>query len=363
MNQVHLNAVQISNTFKNTFIVFCLCFMFLGCSPSMPSNTSFEGSQPIRGNLDSGNNPQDSQENQRLNSCDSSIRSGFIFNDDIQIPQAQGQYVENCHDNPNYNACIYHHDPFTQNGSLIPEFENIFSETVFSLTRFNEAMRSHQNYGVNITGTINWFLKNEHYNIKNSIRLHQQSNGKWTIPYVGADEISPTRHPQQRHSVEQVMAYYYLMYQKEWMELNAGQWYASGKRISVDFSDASSYWHKNSKKINLRSYENLFNDSLQIPASMHAGIILHEAGHANFDYSNRSREGSESNAYRECKFKSTTHTDKCCSSADGCFEAISEGQSDLYILMMFPNFPLELSLEKYIHTLIENPRSYKSHFR
>ena len=349
MNFINLNTRKIILIFRNISVVFCLCFTFIGCG----SNTSPNNAP----------NTETLPENQAVNSCDSSISNTSISHDDIQTPQSEGVYIEDCHNNPNYNACIYHHDPFTQDDSLIPEFRNIFNERISLLNstivdinsersnemRFDQAMRSYQNYAVNITGTINGLLQNEHYNIIDSIRFNQQPNGKWTTPYIG----SSTNPNQQSQSVEQVMAYYYLMYQKDWMELNTGRWYASGRNISVTFS-SHNYWDDLSNKIKLKSSENLFEDSFSVPSSLNAGLIAHEAGHANFYYSNLSREGSKSNAYRRCRLDSTLGSSKCCSSADGCFKAISEGQSDFYALMMFPDLPLELSLEEYIYTLIEN---------
>ena len=351
MNLNHLSSKTIMG---NPLILFCLCLMFLGCGSNTPFSTLPKTSNPIEGST-SSENSQESQENQETRTCNSPTRNDFISNDDIQMPQSEGEYVKNCHDNPNYNACIYHHDPFTQNGLLIPEFKNIFNGQN-NMRKFNEAMRSYQNYAVNIRGTTHGLLKNEHYDVKipNSygIRLNQQPNEKWTMPYAGFETYNVSTSPNQRFSVEQVMAYYYLMYQKEWMELNTGQWYASGKNISVTFSE-NTYWDKYSNKINLKTSEYL--GSFQVSGSMHAGVTVHEAGHANFYYSNLSREGSKNKAAQECKFSFATYSDKCCASADGCFNAIDEGQADFYALMIFPDFPLEFSLEEYINALIENP--------
>ena len=377
MNQASSNStVKTNHIFINTFIVFCLCFMSMGCGSHITPNNSPGKSEPALGNISS-------DIYQVINNCSSLTKPENILHDDIQIPQSQGLYIEDCNNNPNYNACIYHHDPFTQDNRLITEFRNIFNERLslvqtinFSIgdmnwinnernnkARFSEAMRLYQTYAVNITGTIDGFLRNEHYNIKNSIRFQQQPNGKWTMPYMGPDEI-PSDHPQYR-SVEQVMAYYYLMYQKEWMELNVGKWYASGQNISINFA-SHNYWNSEENEIRLKSSENLFERSVQIPSAMNASLIAHEAGHANFYYSNLSREGSKENAYRRCKFDpNAPHIDKCCPSADGCFKAISEGQSDFHALMISPNLPLELSFEKYIRTLMEgvetnSPTLYES---
>ena len=135
------------------------------------------------------------------------------------------------------------------------------------------------------------------------------------------------------------MVYYYLMYQKEWMELNTGQWYASGKNISIDFTDFSRhFWNKDTNQITLTLNHSFV--TINIPGTPDAFSSVHEAAHANFYYSNLSREGSKDKTHRECGYGTI-----CCVSEDGCFRAISEGQSDFNTFMLYPDVPIEHSIE------------------
>ena len=286
-----------------------------------------------------------------------------INNNDIELPKSTGQHIEDCHQNPNYNACIYDYNPFIRDGLFIPKFKDIFEEGILleqsainglitdshqwmenykdNRQSFNEAMRFYQTYAVNITGTTDSLLRNEHYDvtIDTTQRLRQQPNGKWTTPYLSFTEylaVFPNE-ATYRLSVEQVMAYYYLMYQKEWMELNTGRWYASGKNISVDFSgDFTDEWSETDNKITLSMREKLFS-KVEISSSFHAFSVVHEAAHANFHYSNSSRTGSRDQTHRKCG-----HDGMCCTTSDGCLSAINEGQADFHGLMLFPNSPVEV---------------------
>lgn len=193
--------------------------------------------------------------------------------------------------------------------------------------------------------TTSDLLKNKHYDVtldttKDPIqRLRRQPDGRWTTPYFSFTEYSEAFPNERtyRFSVEQVMAYYYLMYQKEWMELNTGRWYASRRNISVDFSGVfSDGWLETKNKIALRLYEKLFPD-VDISSSLHAFAPVHEAAHANFYYSNPSRTGSKDKNQRRCGLDGM-----CCTTSDGCLHAINEGQADFHGLMLFPNFPVEV---------------------
>ena len=325
-----------------------------------------------------------------------------ITNDDIIIPQSAGEYIENCHENPNYNACIYRYSSFIQNGSLTPEFRDIF-ETAISLDealaedipfiekiplyedsrynqeRFNEAMRSHQTYAVNITGTTDRFLRNEHYDVIlteislnpfeylfSTIRVRQHSHGKWTTPYFSSNEYKNDsaelieRHGSvYPHNVAQVMAYYHLMYQKEWMELNTGRWYALRRNISVDLTDAvGGGWSFSENKITYGFLRSIFQFNSMVPEFFNTFTLLHEAAHANFYYSNLSREGSTDETQRECE-----DTD-CCVTKDGCLRAINEGQSDFNAFIPYPDFPIAFFIEELVHreALMERNEEIQSFF-
>ena len=365
---------------KNIFILFCLfsiSFAFpKNARASLKQTHDFLPPQLIKiksqkQNLSATTGIQQDVQMEFANKNCNKPSNLKIINNDIELPESVGQFVENCHQNPNYNACIYYYSPFIKDGLLIPEFIDIFETGILlsqsavngdvtdtrqwmedygnTMHKLNETMRFYQNYAVNITETIGGLLKNEHYDVTIDVvkgstrRLNWQLNGKWTTPYFSFAEylkdspIEPTRYL----SVEQVMAYYYLMYQKEWMELNTGQWYASGKNISVDFSSVSldGYgWLEDKNKIALPMRERLYYN-VDIPGALHAFSIVHEAAHANFYHSNLSREGSKDETHLRCGH---SRNGMCCTILDGCLRAINEGQADFNGFMLFPDAPKEV---------------------
>ena len=371
---------------------------------------------------------EESQEDQETGSCNLLIDEVIVDND-IEIPQSLGVHVEDCHQNPNYNACIYDETLFIENGSLRPEFRDIFSQRISlldqlaedeslekdpswiqerddNIQKFDEAMRSHQTYAVNITGTtpvtnplrkavpspINLhgqivnemvnFLQNAHYNVNLIssymppsddytplvfMRLTQRLDNKWAIPYATSysnrmlshsdflesldylKRLHSFRYDWRHFSVEQVMAYYYLMYQKEWMELNAGQWHASGRDVFVSFDDFESAYFQSLIHTGNR-IEFLWNASPSTSilfnslSSINVGLILHEAAHANFDYAHY---------YVGDRLDFVLTPSYYCEFMDGCAEAINEGQADFNVSMIFPG--AYYSFESDIKREIENP--------
>ena len=271
----------------NMFIFTSVILLNLTFTLAYQVNESFEKLEFMSGVI----YLEESQEDQETGSCNLLIDEVIVDNE-IEIPQSLGVHVKDCHQNPNYNACIYDEALFIENGSLRPEFRDIFSQRISlldqlaedeslekdpswiqerddNIQRFDEAMRSHQTYAVNITGTtpvtnplrkavpspINLhgqivnemvnFLQNAHYNVNLIssymrpsddytplvfMRLTQRLDNKWTIPYATSysnrmlshsdflesldylKRLHSFRYDWRHFSVEQVMAYYYLMY-------------------------------------------------------------------------------------------------------------------------------------------------------
>ena len=377
-----------SNTIlKNILILFCPFLILSACSKNKPT---IPVSNVTTGAADTLQSNQTRMENL---SCDN-LPNLEIINDDIEIPKSVGQYVDNCHESPNYNACIYDGNPFLGNSNLKDIFDRItaiedeWPFVTFAFHRgntypqlwedikevhqdFNETMSLYQTYGINITGTTGGLLKNEHYNVtvnpeEFTQRIRQLPSGKWTQPYtnqvVFGDEYSYT--DEYNYNLEQIMVYYYLMYQKEWMELNTGKWYASGKNISVIVNHegrflSRSLWNRLQNRIGLRwSYligrtgtvlsqpnSNNYSSAIRLLKigrdAMNPSIIAHEAGHANFDYSTDifSRMSSQL-SQREGLCGKPPFPPTCCINQDGCIAAINEGQADFHALMPFPNIPI-----------------------
>lgn len=284
----------------------------------------------------------------------------FKPQNDIKIPSRAGKIVDNCNEDTHYNACIYKKNPVAQKGASLSN----------NVEDFHQEMVSLQNYAIQITGAFGGYLQNSHYSVTinlkdaqgNTYPKVQLSNGKWTTPYktdwVPEDEGID-------YSVEQVMTYHYLMYQKEWMQQNAGYWFAHNKRIiAVAFEDiekhpqwlGNAYWSSYENKIVLGadclSFEVVKGKTVckgKMGIALSSEITLHEAGHANFTYANRSRLGRGCQTHRNCHNTKQSLCDTstnineapriCCDSAKGCLYAINEGQADFHASIISPEKP------------------------
>ena len=254
--------------------------------------------------------------------------------DQLQIPKRAGILISDCQQSLQYNACIYKKNPVSQKASPInlnTERENILRQLTLL-----------QNYAVQVTETADGLLKNDHFDVtfksksNNKTRLlHTNPNDKWTTPYNIFD-----------FSVEQVMTYHWLMYQRDWMILNTQTWYASNKKITIEINDDSkfcAYWSPKENKIALCG----------VSAALSSEISLHEAGHANFYHSSPHRINSASEicaAHVRCSDRKSlcglskkeledSSLSRCCLSKQGCFFAINEGQADFHAAVLFPNSP------------------------
>lgn len=263
--------------------------------------------------------------------------SGLKETNQVQVPQLQipkrvGTMTPDCQQNPQYNACIYKKNPIFQKASPI-NLDAGREDILRQLT-------SLQTYAVQVTDTTDGLLKNNHFDVTvkfksdNKARLSNTNpNDKWTTPYSHFD-----------FSVEQVMTYHWLMYQRDWMILNTKTWYASNKKIKVEVSDGPkfcAYWSPKQNKIALCG----------ISAALSAEITLHEAGHANFYHSSPNRIDSVNEicaAHVRCSDRKSLcelskeeldDSSRCCSSQKGCFSALNEGQADFHAAILFSNNP------------------------
>ena len=198
------------------------------------------------------------------------------------------------------------------------------------------------------------FLQNNSYDVgidyKGMERATRRDDGSWRFEYGNSD-----------HSVVQVMTYYYLMHQMDWMRENAGGWYALNKNINVIALDEevknNAYWNPLENTISLgfvcdsnlpfQILKNITCD-FKMEIGLSAEITLHEAAHANFYYSkNTQNAGSEAfcEYHTNCEGKSICQGDGdeeasiCCNDTKGCFFAIDEGQADFHASVIFPESP------------------------
>ena len=256
-----------------------------GCNTASPSNStcSLQGNGCYGWSCDSGYTQSGS-------SC---VRARLpITIRHLRIPSRVGKTVENCQNNSRYNACI-----FSAHGQSY----------------------STKNYGVNILDTINTFLENNSYKIL--IDGKQRAtlvSGKWTRPYNSDPDLKNS----------QANLYHWLMYQKEWMELNAGTWYASNKDIKVKIEDTPyllAVWLFSENKITFNNYTPFSKPNLYYNFY---SLAFHEAGHANHSYAIGGKYTRSLN-YKACS-NDYGSTDYCCNTYRGCLLAIREGQAEFH---------------------------------
>ena len=224
----------------------------------------------------------------------------------LQVPSRVGTIDEDCTNKEQYNACT------------------------FDYTSRRQLDLNNQNYAINILDTINNFLENDHYKIKINISNAQRTtldDDKWT---VSDNDINYTR--------RQAGTYHWIMYQKEWMELNGGKWYASERNINVTITNnASAYFYG---LFNIISLGTGFFGSVK--------TLFHEAGHANFHYSGNDYRHDTLNTEQCPSNNDGIGTSAyCCKTYEGCIYAINEGQADFHSYLIDP--------EKY--------KTYRSYYR
>ena len=235
------------------------------------------------------------------------------FNAKASAPIPGGSIDPSCMNSSEYNACIFFKNPVAQKGSP-------FDPPITFLTNLS----SIQIYGVNITGTIDGLLKNGTYDIviswDQAQRTQVKADGTWKFEYANDPN----------HHVAQVMAYYWLTYQMSYMQQKAS-WYAENRNIQVNVLSSDlendAYFSSRENTIALGH----FTLKGQIEAALSADIVLHEAAHASFYYSNSSRGTYSENTHRSCSDDQAI----CCTSYRGCFKAINEGQADFHSLIIF----------------------------
>ena len=270
------------------------------------------------------------------NTTTSSIRvTTTTLADQMQVPDRVGSIVPNCQDelamNSDINACIYEKNPVAQKGAPL----NLSTE----LKTILEELSSLQNYAVYISDTTDGLLKNEHFDVqvesdedKERVQL-SDPKGEWTTPYTDHDL-----------STDQAMIYHWAMYQRDWMQLNTGKWYATNKNITIlnerlSDSKACAYWSASENKIKLCGGR----------IALSADVLAHEAGHANFSYSavERSNSGiceknvrcSDKKSLCDLSGEEQNDSVRCCVDKKGCVFAINEGQADFHVAILFPDKP------------------------
>ena len=252
----------------------------------------------------------------------------------ISAPLPEGHIDDQCMDSSEYDACVFLKNPVAQNGESFNPPITFFTD-----------LSSVQTYGVKITDTINGFLQNSSYNIiiswSGADRTQMKTDGTWKFEYANDPH----------HHVAQVMAYYWLTYQMHYMKAKGG-WYAENRNVQVNALSADlendAYFNASENLIALGH----FTLAGRIEAALSADIILHEAAHASFYYSNLNRATYSDLTHELCAEDKAI----CCNTEKGCFKAINEGQADFHSLIIFSS--LSPSLNPVVGDGVTNELNY-----
>ena len=234
-------------------------------------------------------------------------------NSKISAPIPEGHIDTQCMDSSEYDACVFLKNPVAQKGESFNPAITFFTDLSYV-----------QTYGVKITDTINGFLQNGTYNIiiswTGAERTRMKTDGTWKYEYANDPD----------HHVAQVMAYYWLTYQMHYMKAKGG-WYAENQNVQVNALSSDlendAYFNASENTIALGH----FILAGRIEAALSADILLHEAAHASFYYSNLGRATYSDLTHEVCSEDKAV----CCNTDKGCFKAINEGQADFHSLIIF----------------------------
>lgn len=208
-----------------------------------------------------------------------------------------------CRKDAGFDACIFRKNPVAQNKGPIS-----------GGVQYGKDLSAVQVFGVKIQGMTNPNrLANNHISVNVSRgTLAAPENGKWNFSYQSDTSTK---------KVGQVMAYYWLNEQIQFMTARSGAFYASNRNMPVDAHDPSvvnnAYFGGGS--IVMGTWNRGTNQEMALSAE----VYLHEMGHANLYFAMNSSMGNLGN----------------CSSAQGCLGAIHEGMADIHSALMFPEDP------------------------
>ena len=207
----------------------------------------------------------------------------------------------NCFTNPAVDACLFYKNPVAQNrGPISPRVT--YGSDLTAVHVFGVKLRNQTDPNR---------LRNSSIDVFSSAgQLAAPVGGKWNFPY---------KDDQGKHFVSQVMAFYWLNEQIEYMKTNSGAFYAENKNIRVNAFTTSvqnnAYWDgANIVMGNFGTQE----------LALSSEVYLHEMGHANLDFATNGQ---------------INITSSFCATKFGCIGAIHEGMADAHGFIMFPNDP------------------------
>lgn len=206
-----------------------------------------------------------------------------------------------CFTNAAYDACLFYKNPVAQmKGPLSTKLS------------YGADLTAVQVFGVKLRNLTNpTSLRNTSINVSASAGVRAVPvNGKWNYAYK--DDTA-------KHAVSQVMAFYWLNEQIEYMKLNSGIFYAENKAINVDAFSSSvnnnAYWDGSNIVMGNFGTQEL---------ALSSEVYLHEMGHANLDFATNRQITISSNR---------------CATKFGCIGAIHEGMADIHANILFPLDP------------------------
>jgi hypothetical protein len=226
--------------------------------------------------------------------------------------------------NPNYDTCVFLKNPVFQKGAAL-------SPALTPTSNLDSLLI----YGVKLAKNDGSpYLQNSSFAIYPSdptdqsqtqlTRVRANTSGNWKYPF-SKNCSGSTCTADSNHYVGQLMAYYWLNQQKDWMIERTGQFYAANQNIQViTFYPGleNAYWDGSNVVMG-------DGGTTKAEFAMGAEIYLHEMGHANLDFASP----GASVATPDCADKQNS----CCTSVKGCIGAIHEGQADYHAAIMFPD--------------------------
>ncbi len=227
----------------------------------------------------------------------------------------------NCLTNDDYNACIFFKNPQFHNA------DNPFNPA----TNYSTDLTEHQVYAVNLKGLTNNKLQNSNFRVTSLQTGIEEAkpnpDGTWKFDYANDSN----------HKVAQVMTYYWIFEQIQWMKENVGTWYPENKNILADSYNESvqnnAYFSSSDNMIRLGVFTRS-GPGGRSEAALSAEVTVHEMGHANWYYGNRTR-----NNFANTVVCPESNNTPCCPDDRGCVSAANEGQADVHAFFLFGESP------------------------
>ena len=258
-------------------------------------------------------------------------------------PLGDGKNVPGCLSTTSseFNACIFYKNPVVQHGGKMDPPPYIDFTLGEAITNLDQIQTMAVQLPADSLDTGEYVMEptgKEIFTQALPYRVAQPENGQWKFGFQGDKDFK----------LLQVMNSYWLNQQAETIEQINGSYYGKAKQTKVvplipevDYDGqkepfVNAAWlgvETNHIILGITIPKEGVSDLVAGAFSLDGGVVVHEAGHGNFDFAtNGALHDTDDNIEGLCP----DEQGYCCKTVNGCASAMHEGVADVHTLIMFP---------------------------